>query len=156
MYRETTAQRLKKIMKEQNLKQVDILRLAQPYCKEYDVKLLKSDLSQFVSGKVVPGQHKLVILALALNVSEPWLMGYDVPMHRTDDSNTDNISLTPHEKKVITAYRNNPNVRYSVDKLLDIADNTAPKPSSDDIASDVFSELNTINIIPSTKTKNQK
>lgn len=42
----------------------------------------KSDISQYVSGKVEPGQDKLTILGLALNVSEAWLMGYDVPMAR--------------------------------------------------------------------------
>ena len=65
----------------ENLKQVDILRLAEPYCKKYGIKLNKNDLSQYVSGKVEPGQHKLFILALALNVNEAWLMGFDdVPM----------------------------------------------------------------------------
>lgn len=38
----------------------------------------KNDLSQYVSGKSKPGQSKLYILSLALNVSEEWLMGYGV------------------------------------------------------------------------------
>lgn len=77
-----TAIRLNEIMSERNLRQVDILRLAEPYCRKYNIKLNKSDLSQFVSGKVEPGQWKLTILGLALNVSEAWLMGYDVPKER--------------------------------------------------------------------------
>lgn len=77
-----TSKRLKSIMNSRNLKQVDILRLAEPYCRKYDVKLGKNDLSQYVSGKVEPGQNKLSVLALALNVSEVWLMGYDVPMEK--------------------------------------------------------------------------
>lgn len=81
---ESTANRLKQIMKERNLRQVDIIRLAEPYCSEYNLKLTKSDMSQFVSGKVEPGQWKLAILGRALNVSEVWLMGYDVPMKRED------------------------------------------------------------------------
>jgi hypothetical protein len=79
---ENTALRLQKIMNERGLKQTDILKLAEPYCAKYKVKLNKSDLSQFVNGKVVPGQWKLTILGLALNVSEAWLMGLDVPMER--------------------------------------------------------------------------
>lgn len=79
---ENTALRLKQIMRERNLRQVDIIRMAEPYCKEYNLKLTKSDMSQFVSGKVAPGQWKLTILGKALNVSEVWLMGYDVPMKR--------------------------------------------------------------------------
>ncbi len=79
---ETTADRLKKIMSNRNLKQVDILNLCQPYCKKYGVKLAKNDLSQYVSGKAKPRQDKLTVLGKALNVSEVWLMGYDVPMQR--------------------------------------------------------------------------
>lgn len=78
MKKTTTSQRLKEIMAERGLKQVDILELSQPYCKRFGVKLNKTDLSQYVSGKVEPGQHKLTILGQALNVSEAWLMGYDV------------------------------------------------------------------------------
>lgn len=82
---ENTSIRLKKIMQERGLKQVDILRLAEPYCKEYNIKLSKSDLSQYVSGVVLPGQFKLFILGLALNVSEGWLMGLEVPLERNPD-----------------------------------------------------------------------
>lgn len=80
----TTADRLRQIMNEQQLKQADVLRKVQPYCQKYRIKLGKSDLSQFLSGKVKPGQWKLTVLSLALNVSEPWLMGLDVPKERTD------------------------------------------------------------------------
>ncbi len=73
----TTAERLKEYMCKHNLKQVDILAKVEPYCKNYDVKMNKSDLSQYVSGKVEPGQDKLFVLARALNVSETWLMGYE-------------------------------------------------------------------------------
>lgn len=79
---ENTATRLQQIMRQRGLKQADIIRLAQPYCERYKIKLGKSDLSQFVSGKVEPGQWKITILGLALNVSEAWLMGLDVPMER--------------------------------------------------------------------------
>lgn len=82
MQKKSTSDRLKQIMKERNLKQVDILEKAQPYCQKYNVKLGKSDLSQFVSGKVEPGQWKLTVLGRALDVNEAWLMGYDVPMER--------------------------------------------------------------------------
>lgn len=79
---ENTATRLRTLMDQRGLKQADILRLAQPYCEKYKIKLGKSDLSQFVNGKVEPGQWKITILSLALNVSEAWLMGLDVPMER--------------------------------------------------------------------------
>lgn len=82
--KETTGTRLKKIMKEKGLKQVDILRMCEPYCKRYNVKLEKNDLSQYVNDKVQPKQDKLSILGMALNVPEIWLMGYDLPNKDND------------------------------------------------------------------------
>ena len=78
----TTSQRLKELMDSRNIRQADILRAAEPFCIKYGVKMGKNALSQYVSGKTEPGQEKLTILGLALNVSEAWLMGYDVPMER--------------------------------------------------------------------------
>lgn len=94
---ESTAIRLQRIMKERNLRQVDIIRLAEPFCEEYRLKLTKSDMSQFVSGKVEPGQWKLVILGKALNVSEAWLMGYDVPAERNESA----PAVVPEREAVI-------------------------------------------------------
>lgn len=82
MKKENTATRLKQIMSDENLRQVDILAKTMPYCKKYGVKMNKSDLSQYCSGKTEPNQNKLFVLSLALNVSEAWLMGFDVPMER--------------------------------------------------------------------------
>ena len=74
-----TSIRLKEIMQEKGLKQVDILKQAKPYCKKYDTPLNRNDLSQYISGKIEPGQKKLMILSETLNVSPAWLMGLDVP-----------------------------------------------------------------------------
>ena len=90
----TTSVRLKKLMAERNLRQVDILNLAKPYCAQLGVKLEKNDLSQYVNGKVEPGQEKLTVLGLALDVSETWLMGYDVPISR-ESMNQDTPLSTP-------------------------------------------------------------
>ena len=82
--KENTSDRLKKLMDERKLKQVDILNLSLPYCKKYNIKMNKSDISQYVSGKVEPSQEKLVVLGMALDVSEAWLMGFDVSPMRKD------------------------------------------------------------------------
>lgn len=80
----STSDRLKQIMNERNIKQVDIVEACKPYCEKYGVKLEKNDLSQYISGKVTPGQDKLTILGLALDVNEVWLMGYNLPPGRKD------------------------------------------------------------------------
>ncbi len=82
MKKYSTAQRLRQVMEARNMRQVDVLEAAEPYCKKYGVKLGKNALSQYLSGKVEPGQEKLTILGMALGVSEAWLMGYEVPMER--------------------------------------------------------------------------
>lgn len=84
MERVSTANRLKQIMEERNLRQIDILNLVVPVCAKYNVKMNKSDISQYVSGKNEPSQEKLVVLGIALNVTESWLMGFDVPRERKD------------------------------------------------------------------------
>ncbi len=80
MKERNTSDRLKEIMTKNGLRQIDILNKAIPFCKKYNVKLGRNDLSQYISGKVEPSQKKLTVLAEALEVNEAWLMGYDVPM----------------------------------------------------------------------------
>ena len=119
MKKQTTSERLKQIMSERNLRQVDILEMCKPYCQKYNIKLGRNGLSQYVTGKVEPGQKKLTVLGMALNISEAWLMGFDVPMKRQvsdgDIGNAfandnlfeviDNISaLSPQEKNHFTNY----------------------------------------------------
>lgn len=105
MEKVSTAERLKLYMQQNGLKQKDILLKALPYCKKYNIKLGKNDLSQYVSGKVEPGQKKLAVLAKALNVNPVWLMGYDVSSSL--DKNKSDIlkekidSLSENQKDVI-------------------------------------------------------
>lgn len=82
MKKENTSSRLKYLMNVRNLRQIDILNKCIPFCKKYNIKMNKSDISQYVSGKVEPNQNKLFILGQALDVAEAWLMGLDVPMER--------------------------------------------------------------------------
>lgn len=43
-------------------------------------KISKSSISQYMSGYTNPSDGRIYTLAKALNVSEAWLIGYDVPM----------------------------------------------------------------------------
>lgn len=96
-----TSARLKSLMAERGLRQVDILEASKPFCEKFGVKLAKNDLSQYVNGKVEPGQDKLSILGMALNVNEAWLMGYDVNIARdTPTSASPNIIPMPEMRKI--------------------------------------------------------
>ena len=82
---DTTANRLREYMRIYNMKQADIVAEAQPYCQELNVKINKSDISQYLSGKVVPGNDKVYVLAVALGLNPSWLVGYDEPMYKTSE-----------------------------------------------------------------------
>ena len=45
----------------------------------------KGAISYYLTGKSKPKADRLYIIAKTLDVSEAWLLGYDVPMARTDD-----------------------------------------------------------------------
>lgn len=77
-----TADRIRQLMEEKNWKQVDIFNNSKPYQEKLGVKLGKSAISQYVNGVQAPDQRRLTLLALTFNVSEAWLMGYDVPRER--------------------------------------------------------------------------
>ncbi len=66
----TFSERLTASMREQNLKQVDFLREAD----RAGVKLGKSQMSQYVSGKAVPRKNIALFLAGVLNVDTQWLL----------------------------------------------------------------------------------
>lgn len=113
----TISSRLKQIMQERGLRQVDILRKCKPYCEKYNVKIGRSDLSQYISGRIQPKQYKLTILALALNVNEMWLMGLDEPtqqatsmpgIHTGRQNNKATLSgepkLLPEEKELLRLF----------------------------------------------------
>ncbi|WP_238336524.1 S24 family peptidase [Streptococcus suis] len=85
-------------MSERGLKQVDILEMSRPYQKKTGIKLGKSALSQYVSGKSRPDDDKLYLLSLTLGVSEAWIMGYDIPQTRLPDGervSANNLDIVP-------------------------------------------------------------
>ncbi|MDR0308193.1 MAG: helix-turn-helix domain-containing protein [Chitinispirillales bacterium] len=50
-----------------------------------DTGIVKSSINHWYLGKAEPRADSLHKLAVTLNVSEAWLMGYDVPMERGDE-----------------------------------------------------------------------
>ncbi len=71
----TFATRLATALALRNLKQVDVVRRA----RAAGLKIGKSHMSQYVSGKTIPRDANLAFLARTLHVSESWLMGEDAP-----------------------------------------------------------------------------
>ena len=59
-----------------------ILRNIKPIELSEKTGIDKSKISSYMSGRYKAKQDGVYLLAQALNVSEVWLMGYDVPMNR--------------------------------------------------------------------------
>ena len=63
----------------------------------------KSTISQYLSKEYEPKRDRLELFAKTLNVSEAWLIGYDVPMETNLSNGNDSIieeyELSPEELK---------------------------------------------------------
>lgn len=87
-----TKDRLKEAMQEAGKKQADLVR---------DTGLNRGTISRYLSGEVEPRQDAAYKLALALNVSETWLWGYNVPKERSSaqKKNDDLVKIIAQMRK---------------------------------------------------------
>ena len=70
----TIAERLNEALRLRDKKQIDLVQAT---------GVNKSTVSRYLRGEREPKTPALYKLALFLNVSEAWLLGYNVPMERT-------------------------------------------------------------------------
>lgn len=69
--------RLREALEIREKKAIDLTR---------DLKIPKSAVSQYLSGKSQNmDSERLYLICKYLNVSEPWMMGYDIPMERNTE-----------------------------------------------------------------------
>lgn len=69
-------ERLQEAMRLKDIKPVDL-------CEKTSIP--KSAMSQYIAGKFKPKQTRTFLIAKALDVSDGWLMGLDVPMERPSE-----------------------------------------------------------------------
>ena len=83
----STAERLLEAMRDIEMQPADLARAT---------GINKSSLSRYLSGEYEPKQKAINKLAIALNVSEMWLWGYDVPKERDikQKNNDDLVEIT--------------------------------------------------------------
>ena len=77
----------------------------------------KSAMSQYIKGSFEPKQDRIYLLAQALEVSEAWLMGYDVPMER-EPLPTEIKNLTEGERLLLNLFNKVP--EESQEMVLDM------------------------------------
>lgn len=90
----STAVRLREAMEEAGKKQVDLMR---------ETGLNRGTISRYLSGEYEPKQNAVQKLAVALDVSEVWLWGYDVPKERKKEEKpaVDDDGLSEKTKALI-------------------------------------------------------
>lgn len=69
--------RLKEVLDKRGLRAVDLMDMT---------GVPKSAISFYLAGKSKPKADRIYIIAQALDISEAWLLGYDVPMARSLES----------------------------------------------------------------------
>lgn len=84
--------RLSAVMKLKGIRAVDIVE---------NTDIPKGAISYYIAGKSQPKADRLYVLAKYLNVSEAWLLGYDVPMERTAEQkkNDDLVKIIAQMRK---------------------------------------------------------
>lgn len=89
------ADRIKTALSIRGMKQSDLCRLTE---------IPKSAISQYISGAYDPKQDRIYLISRALNVSEAWLMGLDVPMEREKENAPSAPQLTEGEQMWLELY----------------------------------------------------
>lgn len=84
-----SSDRLREALSSRKMKQADLSELT---------GISKQSINCYVSGKYEPKQEALYKMGLALDVSEMWLAGYDVPKERSEPQKmNDAISGIVHQ-----------------------------------------------------------
>lgn len=94
----TTRARLEEAMARTGKKQADLVR---------ETGLDRGTISKYLSGKVEPKSDSINELATALNCSEMWLWGYDVPPERETPSRED-PEISELERMLLDLFRRVP------------------------------------------------
>ena len=98
----TTSQRIQEGMNLRGYKQIDLVE---------KTGISKGALSSYISGRYVPKQNNIYLIAKALDVNEAWLMGANVPMERVSEKPSATITLynvhceTQPEAELVLTYR---------------------------------------------------
>lgn len=96
---ESCSQRIAKALTLKGMRQAELCKLA---------NVPKSSLSLYLSGAYEPKQDRIYDMARVLNVSEAWLMGYDVPMEKEKTSPSEKVELSEGEKLLLELFNKVP------------------------------------------------
>ena len=120
--------RLKEALDIRNMKAVDL-------CEK--TKIPKGAVSYYLAGKSTPKADRLYLICKALDVSEAWMLGYDVEMAKTQAQKNNDIIADIVVKmktdidflKLVDALHTNPEFRSAVESMHSFAEKS--KDTSD-------------------------
>jgi transcriptional regulator with XRE-family HTH domain len=95
---ESCGKRIAKALSIREMKQTELCKLT---------NIPKSSLSLYLSDAYEPKQDRIYLMAQVLNVSEAWLMGYDVPMEKNKNTH-DKRELTEGEEMLLDLFNQVP------------------------------------------------
>ena len=84
-----------------------------------DTGISTGNISDWKNGRSMPTALKLIQLANYLDCSVDFILGLTNTVNSSND-NTLEIDISEQERKVISAYRQNPYMHSAVDKLLGV------------------------------------
>lgn len=103
----TTPDRLREAMQITGKKQIDL---------SHETGLSHSTISRYMSGRIEPRQEAILKLAKALDVSEWWLWGYNIPMTRTvEQKKNDTLSDVVIRMRTDEKFMRAVNMLYELD-----------------------------------------
>ena len=116
----STAARLQEAMRNAGKSQADLVR---------ETGIGKSNISRYISGRFDPKSDAVHKLAVALNVSEMWLWGCDVPMERSTETKKEQPTgfdgLSEKKKAFIAkVMQMSEHDLDKLDKILSLVENT--------------------------------
>ena len=97
--KDTCANRIRKALTIRGMKQSELCRIT---------NIPKSAISQYITGCFEPKQDRIYLIAKTLEVSEAWLMGYDVPMERQKNIPQDKKELSEGERMLLDLFNRVP------------------------------------------------
>lgn len=86
---------MSKPVKSVNNRIIEALELREMTQKDLSDKtgISEASISQYVNGRATPKNDGLYLIAQALHVSEPWLLGYDVSINQNNNQGTISNSI---------------------------------------------------------------
>ena len=113
-------------MRENNLRQIDILNKTLKLQSELSITMSKAVLSHYVNDRSTPDEKRRQLLSLALGITEPWLMGY-VDAESEEEFSQSERSLVSNYRRLKPSFKEK--IDNEVQQLIVLQEEDLKQPS---------------------------